>query len=316
MRNRAAAVLPATIILLALILPYPAAAQTMFAPKTTTTPQTTTPTNPTLMQQPVTTIRPQVGNGLISVRDSYGNPVSAATISITGNGPTVTQLTSAQGDASFSNLGVGQYSYIVQKEGYCFQNIPLSLNISTGTTTTSKYVLTKFGSAMVKVTYNGRPVPGVDVTASFPSSPSPLSASKTDAYGSTTISLPPNIIRFATHKAGYEDQRVDMNIPCGLVTIVPVAIKDFYLNYGRLITRVIVKDPYLGVLAGANVRVTIDSFPLSQTTNAEGFTDFNFLSTGNLIFSASMDGYTPNQGIANPTGGQSASVVYITLNKR
>ena len=66
----------------------------------------------------------------------------------------------------------------------------------------------------------------------------------------------------------------------------------------------------------ASVRVTLNGIPLSQTTNADGYTDFNFLPTGNLIFSASKDGYTPNQGTANTQGGQSASVVYITLIKK
>src|SRR5512141_510059 len=118
MRNRAAIILSGTVIFLALTVPYISPAQTMFAPKTTTTPQTTTPTNPTLMQQPVTTIRPQVGNALISVWDSYGTFVTAATVDITSNLQHVTRLTNIKGEASFSDLGVGQYSYSVSKAGY------------------------------------------------------------------------------------------------------------------------------------------------------------------------------------------------------
>ena len=213
MRNRAAVVLPATVILLALILPYPAAAETMFAPRTTTTQPTTTPTNPTLMQQPVTTFRPQVGNGLISVRDNYGNPVSAAAISITGNGSTVTQLTSAQGDASFSNLGVGQYSYNVQKEGYCFQNIPTSLNISTGTTTTSKYVLPKIGSARVNV-MNNKGFAMKDAIVSVTVSGKVQSA-MTDASGMAFFgNLPPGSYLFTARKVGYRENQATANVAC------------------------------------------------------------------------------------------------------
>ena len=213
MKKTASFMVSATVILLALLLPYPSAAETMFVPRTTTTQPTTTTTSPTVVQQPATIIRPQVGNGLISVRDSYGNPVSAATISITGNGQTVIQLTSAQGDASFSNLGVGQYSYIVQKEGYCFQNIPLSLNISTGTTTTSKYVLTKFGSARVNV-INNKGFAMKDAIVSVTVSGKVQSA-MTDAGGMAFFgNLPTGSYLFTARKVGYRENQATANVAC------------------------------------------------------------------------------------------------------
>lgn len=316
MRKNITIMFSASVIFLSLILSCPAAAQTLSVPQTTTTQPKTT--SPTLIQQPPTVLRPQVGNALISVLDNHGQPVSAASIILTGNGQSVTQLTNAQGQASFGSLGVGQYSYTARKDGYCSQSANIPLSISMGVTTASKSVLPKYGGAKVIVTYNGYPVPGADVTARSTSGASSsflLSAPKTDLNGSTTFGiLPPAIILFMTSKAGYENTHANVNVPCGQEMHVPVAIKDLpILQPG--ITRVMVKDLSLGALPGANVRVTVEGIPLSQTTNASGYTDFR-MPKGKYVFSASKDGYMANKVDADAATPDWSTYVYITLNKR
>ena len=313
MRKNSTFMFSATVISLALILPCPADAQTMSVPQTTTTQPKTTTTSPTLIQQPPSVLRPQVGNALISVRDNSGLPVGAATVSMTGNGQTVTQLTSAQGQTSFGNLGVGQYSYTVRKDGYCSQSANIPLDISMGSTATSDSVLTRYGSANVKVTYNGIPVRDVDVTARI--DVSLFTSAKTDANGSATFILPPSTFRFSASKVGYDHNQVDRNIPCGQVTIVPMAIKDLPIHRPGT-TRVMVKDPYLGALAGAIVSVTVGGIPLNQTTNAYGYADLNGLPKGKFVFSASKDGYLTNKVDADAAPPEWATYVYITLTSR
>ncbi len=87
------------------------------------------------------------------VRDASGNPVSASTISTTVNGRSVSRLTNAQGNASFSNIAVGQYSYSVSKAGYYSPLSNMALSITGGVTTASKYVLFQYGKAKVKVKF-------------------------------------------------------------------------------------------------------------------------------------------------------------------
>ena len=316
MRNRAAINFTGTVIFLALILPYPSVAETLLAPRTTTTPQTTTPTNPTLMQQPVTTIHPQVGNALISVGDIYGTPVTAAAVDITSNLQHVTRLTNIMGEASFSNLGVGLYSYSVSKAGYYPQIINMPLSISRATTTASKYVLIQYGSARVNVVDNGVAVAGARVIVGpyegggirdRPWTP------PTDAGGMAFFgNLLPGSNLFSVLKDGYKVAQATVNIAPGQVAnvIIPISRKG-----GVLV--VTVKSGTI-LLAGAVLTAKTNdpnpsyNFIQSATTNSQGIAVFS-----NLL----IDNNPPTRYAigANKTGylgyNQVSSYVFISENQ-
>lgn len=292
----------ATVILLALILPYPVASQTITSPSTTRT--------PALKQQQITKPAffpvPNVGGALISVCDSVGNPVGAATISMMVNAQSVTQLTNAQGDASFSSIPVGQYSYSVSKAGY-YSPIPtMALSISGGKTTPSKYILFQYGSAKVKVISIGNPVAGASVTATGGGK---TLNQTTDAGGSVSFS---NLIQgsylFSVAKTDYVNNQATVNVACGQEANVPITISKF---------------------GSAKVKVTCDGIPVDQafvgvsygnvsygrSTDASGLVSFTNIPQGSYLFKADKIDYLGSQATVNIVSGQAVNVsMAITLN--
>jgi len=302
MKKSTSFMISATVILLALILPYPVASQTITSPSTTRT--------PALKQQQITKPAlipvPNVGGALISVCDSVGNPVGAATISMMVNGQSVTQLTNAQGDASFSSIPVGQYSYSVSKTGY-YSPIPtMALSISGGKTTTSKYILFQYGSAKVKVTSNGNPVTGASVTAT--GSGKTLSQT-TDAGGSASFSsMIQGSYLFSAGKADYANNQATVYVACGQEANVPITISKFGSAKVKVTCNGIpVDQAFVGVVYG--------NVSYGKSTDASGFVSFSNIPQGSYLFRANKTDYVGSQATVNIASGQEANVsMAITLN--
>jgi len=302
MKKSTSFMISATVILLALILPYPVASQTITSPSTTRT--------PALKQQQITKPAlipvPNVGGALISVCDSVGNPVGAATISMMVNGQSVTQLTNAQGDASFSSIPVGQYSYSVSKTGY-YSPIPtMALSISGGKTTTSKYILFQYGSAKVKVTSNGNPVTGASVTAT--GSGKTLSLT-TDAGGSASFSsMIQGSYLFSAGKADYANNQATVYVACGQEANVPITISKFGSAKVKVTCNGIpVDQAFVGVVYG--------NVSYGKSTDASGFVSFSNIPQGSYLFRANKTDYVGSQATVNIASGQEANVsMAITLN--
>ena len=323
MKKNSAIMVSVTVIFLALILPYLSAAETLLAPRTTTTQPTTTTTSPTLIQQPANQPAPiegmGVGNAMISVSDSYGNPVKAAAVTIAINvadNQLLTQTTNYQGIASFSGVAVGQFTYYVGKAGYYPQIIHMPLSISRATTTASKYVLIQYGSARVNVVDNGVAVAGARVIVGpyegggirdRPWTP------PTDAGGMAFFgNLLPGSNLFSVLKDGYKVAQATVNIAPGQVAnvIIPISRKG-----GVLV--VTVKSGTI-LLAGAVVTAKTNdpnpsyNFIQSATTNSQGIAVFS-----NLL----IDNNPPTRYAigANKTGylgyNQVSSYVFISENQ-
>jgi len=303
-------VISATIVLLAMTLvSHVTAATTIISPRTTTpTQQNAITTRPAINPS---TIAPQIGSAVITVRDGVGSPVSAATVSMLVNGQAMTQLTNAQGEALFMSIPLGQYSYSVNKGGYYSPLPTMALTIGRGfATTASSFVLFRYGSAKVKVQCNGTPLAGATATATVSGK---AVNQTTDANGLATFS---NLIQgsylFSVEKTGYTKIQTTVNIAYGQEANVPITTS---------------------ILGSAKVKVTCNGIPVLQAfvgvnygnsgysygTDANGLVTFK-IPPGTYLFKADktsdMTGdYVGSQATVNIVSGQETSVTMpITLN--
>lgn len=310
MKKSTSFAISAAAILLALVLPFHAYAQTAFSPQTTTTQQMINKSP--LLQKPAINpainpaIIPTVGSAVISVRDSVGSPVGAAMVSMTVSGQSATQQTNAQGEASFINIPSGQYSYSVTKTGY-YSPIPsMALTISRGAAAASNFILFQYGSAKVKVTSNGSPVAGANVSVT--GNGKNLSGT-TDAGGFASFSsLNQGSYLFSTGMAGYVNTQSNVNIPCGQETAVPVAISRF----GSAKVKVTCNG---SPVEQAFVNVIYSNSSYSKATDASGVTTFSNMPQGSYVFKVTKTDCLGSQVTANVAGGQEATVpMTVALN--
>lgn len=264
--------------------------------------------SPTLQKADPTTriLIPQIGGALISVCDHAGKPVSAATISMIVNGQSMTQLTNAQGDASFNGIPVGQYSYSVSKTGYYSPISNMALSIIGGKTAPSKYILFQYGSAKVKVISNGNPVTGAIVTVTGSGK---TMIQTTDAGGLASFS---NLIQgsylFSVNKADYVNSQATVYVSCGQEANVPITIA----KYGSAKVRVTCNG---NPVNQAYVQVTYGNVGYAKSTDVSGLVSFSNIPQGSYIFKADKMDYIGSQAAVNIVSGQEANVsLSITLN--
>lgn len=267
-----------------------------------------TTTSPTLIQKPAINpaIIPTIGSAVISVRDSVGNPVSAAAVSLVISGQSATQMTTAQGEASFINIPAGQYSYSVSKAGY-YSPIPsMALTISRGAAAASNFILFQYGSAKVKVISNGSPAAGVNVSVT--GNGKSLSGT-TDAGGFASFgNLNQGSYLFSTVKTDYVNTKSTVYVPCGQETAVPITIS----KYGSAKVRVTCNG---SPVAQAGVSVDYGNVGYLRTTDANGLVSFNNIPAGSYLFKVSKVDYLGSQTAANVASGQEANVsMTMTLN--
>jgi hypothetical protein len=266
--------------------------------------------NPSLIKRkainPSTIEMQPIGSVVISIRNSTGIPVGAASVTMMVNGQSLTETTNAQGEASFMNIQEGQYSYSVSKAGY-YSPIPaMSVAIKRSTVTASNFILFEYGSAKVKVFSNTNPVVGASVSAVGVGKS--LSGT-TDAGGFVTFTnLAQGSYIFKAAKPEYAGNEVTVNIICGQEASVPISIFKFGVATVKVTCNgTPVKD--------VSVSVTIGNGVSGKNSDADGLASFYNLPPGGYSFSTIKEDYLNGKTTANVISDQVTVVpISITLN--
>ncbi len=83
----------------------------------------------------------QTGNLYGEVTDSQGEPLPGVTLTLTGAGPTLVQVTNAEGQFRFLSLAPGLYAVKAKLEGFSTVDYP-SINIQVGRNTSIEIQMT------------------------------------------------------------------------------------------------------------------------------------------------------------------------------
>lgn len=251
--------------------------------------QPATTTSPSIIQNRTgTTLQRMPGNAVITVRDATGAPVGAATVNTTVNGQPLSQQTNALGQVALPNLPAGQYIVTAAKRGYYPQAPNSTVTINPGVTTTSEFVLLKYGAIKVTVTDGRSALSGVVVR--IPSSTPPVSL-LTDAGGVAAIgNLAAGRYTVSVAKAGTAGIQVAATVTSGQETALPVTLTPQATTGSLAVT---VRDG-AAPLEGATVTAYsyVDTKTLTATTNQQGVATFASLPVGSCSIHAKKSGYT------------------------
>jgi hypothetical protein len=214
-----------------------------------------------------------------------GVPVAGAGIDKYYNYKTERLNTDANGCALFENLVLGSYGFIASKNGYMSSKMESS-NVVAGQEITIPLLMTQMGSARVKVTCEGVPVAGMNVSVTGYTTPLTL---VTDTAGFTTFTnLAAGSHVFTTSKVDYINATATVTIVEGQEAAVPIAVT---VNYGFLV--VTVKDDNGAPVDGAAVSVLNygDNKTYAATATPQGVASLGKMSIGNCYIKATRTGY-------------------------
>lgn len=214
-----------------------------------------------------------------------GAPVAGADIDKYYNYKTERLKTDANGYALFGNLVQGSYGFVASKDGYEISKMESS-NVIAGQEVTVALFMIQRGSARVKVTCEGVPVAGANVSVPWLST---TMTQVTDATGFATFTnLTPGNHVFTASKADYTNATAPATIVGGQEAAVPIAVT---VNYGFLV--VTVKDDNGAPVDGAAVSVLNygDNKTYTATTTPQGVASLGKMRIGNCYIKATRTGY-------------------------
>ena len=224
------------------------------------------------------TLARQVGSAKITVTDG-DNPISGITVSVTVNGQVKTETTNAQGEATFTSIPTGQYTFTATS-GYDSKTAVVTIAADTPASTT--ITLPAMGSVDFIVTSGSGPVPGAKISVT-------VNGSKIDknsgADGKASFAnLPVGNYTFDITCTGYESKSQS-------VTISRSITGNISLTINKIITaQVNVKDDAEKNVWGASVRVTGNGVDQTKTTDSYGNVTFS-LPAGDYTFTTTCNNY-------------------------
>lgn len=214
-----------------------------------------------------------------------GAPVAGADIDKYYNYKTERLKTDTNGYAVFGNLVQGSYGFVASKNGYAISNMANS-TVAGGQEITVPITMTQLGSARVKVTCDGAPVAGANVSAPWLSS---TMTQVTDAAGLATFTnLTPGNLVFTVSNPDYTSATATATIVGGQEASVHIAVT---VNYGFLV--VTVKDDNGAPVDGAAVTAVNygDDKTYTATTTPQGVASLGKMRIGKCIIKATRTGY-------------------------
>lgn len=215
-----------------------------------------------------------------------GAPVAGAGIDKYYNYKTERLNTDANGYAVFRNLVLGSYGFIASKNGYVSSTMASGTPVG-GQEITVPVAITQLGSAKVKVTSEGAPVAGANVSVPWYST---IMTQVTDAAGFATFTnLVPGNHVFTVSKTDYTNATATATISGGQEAAVPITVT---VNYGFLV--VTVKDDNGAPVNGAAVSVYNygDNKTYTATTTPQGVASLGKMATGNCSIKTVRTGYS------------------------
>lgn len=222
----------------------------------------------------------------VNVKDSAGNKVQFVSVRITGNGVDRTETTDRYGDATFS-LPAGTYTFTATRNEY--NDVSQNIRISDENKSVNLTIVHKVGSVTFIVKdRKGQLLSGVNISLTYPVEVS----GTTDGNGKLTLTnLPTNEttqlhLWFNVSKDIYY-QGVILGV---IVKEGPNNVEEIVLPSTKGKAKVTVKS---GTTTLQGATVTMEG-GISKNTNLNGNAFFEYVSSGEVVFSASMSGYTSN----------------------
>ena len=189
----------------------------------------------------------QTGGAKIMVTDG-ATPLKDATVSITVNGQAQTATTAANGEASFTNLPTGTYTFTATKAGYG-SNMANNVAITSGATTPATIALTRqTGNVKITVTDGDNPISGITVSVTVNGQ---VKAETTNAQGEVTFTSIPTGQYTFTATSGFASNTADVTIAADAMASKTIFLPamgsvDFTVTNGS------------GAVSGAKISVTVN----------------------------------------------------------
>lgn len=251
----------------------------------------------------------QTGNATITVTDG-ASPVSDASVSVTVNGQAQTATTAANGEATFTNIPTGTYTFTATKTDYGSATAS-DVVIANGATATANITLTRqTGGAKITVTDGTAPLKDATVSVTINGQ---TQTATTDTNGVATFtSIPAGTYSFTATLAGYGSGTAnDVAISNGAEAAAAIT-----LTRQTSGAKIMVKDAANAPIKGVTVSVTVNGKEETAKTDTNGVATFTSIPTGTYSFTATMAGYV--SGAANDVviGNGAEATAAITLTRK
>lgn len=226
------------------------------------------------------TLGRQKSHVTITVSDG-ANPLSGATVRLTGNGESRTAYTNAYGDVVFSDLPTGTYTVEASKDSY--ETVSQEVTVVSDQTDTVTIALTKLATINIRVTDGTNTLSGVTISVTVNGQ---VITKTTNSQGLATFKLPSfNSYDFTLTKEGYHTKTITRWVNDG----TELSTESLTRQTGNAAITVTDRT---NPLSGATIRLTGNGEDRSATTNDTGEASFTDVPTGTYTFEASKDGYT------------------------
>jgi hypothetical protein len=242
----------------------------------------------------------------VTAQDSLGNPIHAATVTLSGNGTTRTETTGDHGSATLVELCSGVYEYHIVKDGYTTAHglDTLTCNDTTSITRTlyasSPHSDTSCasGSITLIVDDSATHTALTGGTASLYLNGSLISSKEMSANGTTWTGLHPGRYAFSLSKDGYNPVEFHIDsLSCDQTRTVDHNMSAIHHSTDSCcggVTEITVTDSSTHhAISGATVVLYKSGTELaSATTGSDGGARFPNLCTGSYRMTIDESGYT------------------------
>ena len=242
------------------------------------------------------TLTRQFGNATITVNDGT-NTIEGASVTLNGQ----TNATNAEGQATFNNVPVGDYTVTAAKTGYTSNSVDIS--ITDGATATATVSLTRqTGNATITVDDGADPISGASVTLNG-------QTLTTNALGRVTFSnVPTGPYTVSATAANYDGNTADITVAYGETATAAISLSRqtgdvsvWVFDHSNFAT--------MGNVSMSGVGVTM--YGRTVVTNSYGCADFTNVPTGTYTATASYTGFVTNSISVTVTHGRTLDTGYV-----
>ena len=239
------------------------------------------------------TLRLKAGNATITVMGPNGTErLTDAQVQVTGNGKDITVPTDNIGEAKFTRLPVGTYTFKVTKSGY--DEATFNAEITDDTTFKKTITLTKqtLGKATITVTDNATPpakISGATVTVKEKGTNNTIDTQYTSWSGIATFgNIPNGTYTVTVDKDGYDSASLDLVVNGGSQSPTITLTR----QCGKAVVVVTDKSDTTKYVEGATVTIkSLGGNPIILPTGSNGSVSFENLPVGAYNVSVAKDNY-------------------------
>jgi predicted RNA binding protein with dsRBD fold (UPF0201 family) len=240
----------------------------------------------------------EFGEITLTIEDLDGSPIVDATVESTSVPEEQSELsgtTGSDGQVTFQDLILGEYTFNVTMEGYVTETVTIQVDeVTVYAETVTLSSVDEFGEIRIAVEdTDGSPISGALVeSTSVPDGQDVLSGT-TDADGMIRFQdLILGSYTFNVSMDGYVTATVTIQVDEATVYEETVTLLDEDIEFGEI--TLTVEDTDGAPIVGATVESTSvpeEQSELSGTTDSDGQVTFQVLILGSYTFDVSMDGY-------------------------